>query len=83
MWLQDLRTNRAQIYRIDISLSGSSSFFQWRYSGQLYWPTVLVLYVNDVVTMFNSIKCKLYADDLKTVLQNCNSSGLFVSTAWP
>ena len=61
-WIQD----RTQITRIGTSLSGSRNLTSSVIQGSCIGPLLFVLYINDVVNMFNyAIESKLYADDLK------------------
>ena len=64
--IQDLLTNRKQRTRVGTSLSGSCDLNSGVIQGSCIGPLLFVLYINDVVNMFNNaIESKLYADDLK------------------
>ena len=68
MRIPDLFTNRTHRYRIGTSLSGSCNFSSGVIQGRCIGPLLFVLYVNDVVNMFNNtIESKLYANGLETV----------------
>ena len=65
MWIQDHLTNRTQRTRIGTSLSGSCNL-----TSGIIDPLLFVLYINDIVNMFNNgVESKLYADDLNCILK--------------
>ena len=54
-WIQDLLTNRTQRTRVGINLSGSCNLTSGVIQDSCIAPKLLVLYINDVVNMFNNV----------------------------
>jgi len=65
-WIKSLLTNRTQVTRVGCSVSNASEMPSGVIQGSCLGPLLFVLFINDVVTVFNDgVMCKLYADDIK------------------
>ena len=66
-WIESFRTGRSQQTRVSQSFSNVTNLFSGVVQGSVLGPLLFVIFINDIVTLFDgsNCKCKLYADDLK------------------
>jgi len=65
-WIGEFLNNRTQCVRVGSTFSRPQQLLSGVVQGSALGPLLFLLYVDDVVTLFNhGTVCKLYADDLK------------------
>jgi hypothetical protein len=65
-WIQSFLTDRSQCTRVGHSSSDYASLSSGIVQGSILGPLLFLLYINDIVDLFDSTcSCKLYADDIK------------------
>jgi len=65
-WIQDFLSERHQCVRVGNTLSSMKPLTSRVVQGSCLGPLLFVIYINDIVTLFNGqCTCKLYADDMK------------------
>ena len=65
-WIENFLSERTQCTRVNGSLSSCRQLLSGVIQGSCLGPILFVLYINDIVKLFDEqCTCKLYADDLK------------------
>ena len=81
-WIAAFLTGRTQQVKVGKSVSGIINVLSGVPRGSVLGPLLFLLYINDLVDVFDSkLKVKLFADDVKVyvVLDNINSGELLQS----
>jgi len=69
-WIKDFLSARTQCTRVGDSVSNIEHLVSGVIQGSCLGPILFVLYINDIVQMFDECcTCKLYADDLKLYMR--------------
>ena len=65
-WINDFLRGRSQCVRVGNGISSNLPLISGIVQGSCIGPLLFVIYINDIVNMFDSdCTCKLYADDMK------------------
>jgi len=65
-WIQSFLTDRSQCTRVGQSCSDYVNLSSGIVQGSILGPLLFLMYINDIVDLFDSTcSCKLYADDIK------------------
>ena len=64
-WIAAFLSNRKFRVKLNDSFSQFRNVTSGVPQGSIFGPTLFLLYLNDVVSQFSSVQCKMFADDVK------------------